>query len=433
MIKRSLLFFFAVLLYSTAVYAQQWSYVGGMPPDPDSLNNNTGVQYLTVDANDRIWICPYSTVGDSLFVPDSNKYKTVRSVFVYNANGTLWKQIKGITVGGVLYPFYSTGYGMDKDHNGNILVSKGGNLYRINYETGEGMNAPISPYNSSICSPAVDAAGNIYMSAVLPGYPLVKYDADFNFVANVADTILDYGRYTEVSADGFTVYAPRFSAFKTLRFRTPSEFDPYSPDTILQGAMIEAGTWDNVDPTKIWFSVGSYFAKPTGDFIGREGTYLMFDTATWAFTDSIKWQFTTPESPDERNRGFEFSLNGTKAYLAVFGTSLRHPVQVWQNPGHVVGVQKEEGMVVENYALDQNYPNPFNPSTEIRFSVVNPGMVTLTVYDLLGKEVATLVNEELTNGQYTVSFDASKLASGTYVYRLTAGATQISKKMMLLK
>lgn len=425
MIKRSLLLLAAVLLYSSAVLAQQWSYLGTIPPAPDTMNNNTGVQYVTVDANDRIWVNPYAVVGDSLFVPDSNKYKTVRSVYVYNADGTLWKKIQGITVNNVLYPFYGTGYGLERDHEGNILVVKASLLYRVNYQTGEGMNAPISPFGSSVCSPAVDAAGNIYVSAVLPGYPLKKYDKDFLFVSNVADTILDYGRYAEVSGDGYTVYAPRFSAFKVTRFRTTSEFDPYSPDTILQGAMVEAGTWDPVDPTKVWFSVGSYFAPPTGAFAGREGTYLMFDTASWAFTDSMKWQFNTPASPDERNRGMAFSKNGTKAYMVVFGSSLPHPLQVHTNPQHVVGVVKEPG-IVESYSLDQNYPNPFNPSTDIRFSVVNPGMVTLKVYDILGNEVATIVNEELSNGTYTINFNASNLASGTYVYRMTANGDRKS-------
>ncbi|MBI5471282.1 MAG: T9SS type A sorting domain-containing protein, partial [Ignavibacteriae bacterium] len=81
----------------------------------------------------------------------------------------------------------------------------------------------------------------------------------------------------------------------------------------------------------------------------------------------------------------------------------------------------------------QNYPNPFNPATEIKFTLTKSGFVTLKVYSTLGQEVATLVNEELGVGGYTSHFDASKLSSGTYIYRLTANGQSISKKMMVVK
>ncbi len=87
----------------------------------------------------------------------------------------------------------------------------------------------------------------------------------------------------------------------------------------------------------------------------------------------------------------------------------------------------------DNYSLSQNYPNPFNPVTTIQYSIPQRGIVTLTVYDILGKQVATLVNEEKDRGVYTVNFDASQLASGLYIYRLSAGSFVKSKKMLLLK
>ena len=85
------------------------------------------------------------------------------------------------------------------------------------------------------------------------------------------------------------------------------------------------------------------------------------------------------------------------------------------------------------FTLNQNYPNPFNPSTTISFSVPQSGQVSLTIYDLLGRRVATLVNEELNAGNYNVKFDASQLSSGVYVYRLTAKNFVSSKKMILMK
>jgi hypothetical protein len=83
--------------------------------------------------------------------------------------------------------------------------------------------------------------------------------------------------------------------------------------------------------------------------------------------------------------------------------------------------------------LYDNYPNPFNPSTRIKYQVSSISYVSLVVYDVLGNEVATLVNEEKPAGSYEVNFNASTLASGIYYYRLTAGTFTEIKKMVLLK
>jgi hypothetical protein len=89
------------------------------------------------------------------------------------------------------------------------------------------------------------------------------------------------------------------------------------------------------------------------------------------------------------------------------------------------------------YSLSQNYPNPFNPSTTIKYSVPNAGNVQLKVYDIIGNEVATLVNETKTPGSYEVQFNAAHLASGVYIYSLRAtGSGQVfvqTRKMILMK
>lgn len=85
------------------------------------------------------------------------------------------------------------------------------------------------------------------------------------------------------------------------------------------------------------------------------------------------------------------------------------------------------------FSLEQNYPNPFNPLTTIRFAVQSASFISLKVYDLLGREVATLVNEPLKPGAYRVEFHAGNLASGVYFYRLTAGALNATRKLMLLR
>lgn len=81
----------------------------------------------------------------------------------------------------------------------------------------------------------------------------------------------------------------------------------------------------------------------------------------------------------------------------------------------------------------QNYPNPFNPVTHLQFGISKLGFVSLKVYDLLGKEVKTLVNENMSAGRFVVEFDGSNLPSGVYFYKLDAGGFDITKKMVLLK
>lgn len=87
----------------------------------------------------------------------------------------------------------------------------------------------------------------------------------------------------------------------------------------------------------------------------------------------------------------------------------------------------------EQIRLLQNYPNPFNPSTNIEYQVANSGLVTLRVYDLVGREVASLVNEYQASGLYTVTFNAGNLSSGIYVYRLSTNDYSLTQKMSLIK
>lgn len=87
----------------------------------------------------------------------------------------------------------------------------------------------------------------------------------------------------------------------------------------------------------------------------------------------------------------------------------------------------------KTYKLSQNYPNPFNPTTTIEYQLPLGGRVTLKVYDLLGREVATLVNEEQTADYYRVEFHAANIASGAYFYVLQAGEFTEMRRLVLLR
>ena len=116
------------------------------------------------------------------------------------------------------------------------------------------------------------------------------------------------------------------------------------------------------------------------------------------------------------------SLNGFEAVIYFFGTE-----------PEIVDVNMEENFVISEYQLSQNYPNPFNPTTKITYQIPDAGFVTIKIYDILGREVATIVNSEKLTGKYDVSFNATNLTSGIYFYKLQAGNFTAIKKLMLLK
>ena len=101
-------------------------------------------------------------------------------------------------------------------------------------------------------------------------------------------------------------------------------------------------------------------------------------------------------------------------------------------PSAVTGIHQVKS-VPRSFALFQNYPNPFNPTTVISYQLSAVSHVTLKIYDVLGREVGTLVNEVQKVGIYEVTFDGSRLASGVYFYRLVAGGFVSVRKLVLVK
>jgi hypothetical protein len=117
------------------------------------------------------------------------------------------------------------------------------------------------------------------------------------------------------------------------------------------------------------------------------------------------------------------------------GETLRDAYAPYYNLGGIVTDVEEEkpAALPLKFELGQNYPNPFNPNTTIEYSIPKQSRVTIKVYSLLGKEVASLVNENKPAGNYSVEFNASGLSSGIYFYRLQMNDQILVKKLTLLK
>jgi len=174
---------------------------------------------------------------------------------------------------------------------------------------------------------------------------------------------------------------------------------------------------------------------------GWKDTFIMYPgevttvIARWAPTDE-------PANAAASSLWFDFDPNGGHGYvwhchiIDHEDNEMMRPYNVTPNPG---ATRLAKGAVLASndkpgeFSLDQNYPNPFNPTTEIRFTLPEDNHVQLKVFNSLGQEVQTLIDQMAPAGNHTVKLDAKNLATGMYFYRIQAGGFVAMKKMLLLK
>jgi len=169
---------------------------------------------------------------------------------------------------------------------------------------------------------------------------------------------------------------------------------------------------------------------------GREAITAYYDATTSLRLRRIDTQgeYTTQYYIDGANvfapyHAFQILLNSERnIYFCHNRTTGNYLLKIYDESTGV-----EEQTQVQNFSIAQNYPNPFNPSTLISYNTASETFVTIKVFDVLGREVNTLVNEVKNAGRHEIKFDASGLASGTYFYTINAGKNTQSKKMMVLK
>ena len=133
--------------------------------------------------------------------------------------------------------------------------------------------------------------------------------------------------------------------------------------------------------------------------------------------------------------GYGFTAGSNIWDWVLYSKDSANVSQIWGRKKIILlgNLSKISNIVPDKYSLSQNYPNPFNPSTTIRFQIKDLNMTTLKVFDILGKEIATLVNEKLKPGEYEVIFNGSTIPSGVYFYKLQSGNFTDTKKLVLLK
>jgi len=160
---------------------------------------------------------------------------------------------------------------------------------------------------------------------------------------------------------------------------------------------------------------------------------------TWSFTVesskngtiTLSWdksQLTRKVILVDNGSGKSIDMSSVDTYAFTYSSP-----NVFTINGTTTNVLNDNGLLPTVYALLQNYPNPFNPATKIGYQLPKNSLVTLKVYDIIGREVSTLVNEQEIAGHYEATFDGSKLASGVYFYRIQAGSFTATKIFVLMK
>jgi hypothetical protein len=418
-----------VLAFSSTQVLAQWESVGQFPT---SDTFTVAMHGVAVDPDGKVWLTPYFP-SEELEVSEDSVVST-RAIYAFNADGTPadFSPIQILMIDGEPDTLLSPSTGLVADADGNIIhVTGDGWLYRIDYQTGEGLDRMEVQEAASQAKPAVDDSGNIFTANVFgDAGPLRIFDSELNFIENAVDTTRGFSRGFEVTADGNTIYWGGFTNEAIWKYTRPDEFSPFNatPDTTELVGMVAESFARHPVTGNIWISAGTGAVSP---FV--IGTWYEIDPATDEVLDSLVWDRSAGFAT-EKPRGIAFSPDGMTAYAVMFDATSGAPsVQEFELVSVPPSIEKEPGDLPKSFALEQNYPNPFNPSTEIGFDLNEAGHVSLKVFDVLGREVAVLVDEHLTNGAYRFTFDAANLTSGTYVYVLSANGERQSASMVLAK
>jgi hypothetical protein len=285
-------------------------------------------------------------------------------------------------------------------------------------------------------SVAVDGSGNVYVtgyggitSAYYGDYITIRY-SDFgsqlwvkthNGPGNENDialsSVLDNSGNVYVTGRSY-VSSANYTDFCTIKY------DPYGNEVWKK--YFDNGAWDEAEVINIDGAGNLYVTGTSWDYYD--------DIAVVKYNPAGEQQWMTlyhgygdsyPDAAVVDQSGKVYVTGHTDCY-----SDCDYVTFMWFN---TIGIKKISGEIPREYMLSQNYPNPFNPSTNISFAIPKAGNVILKVYDIMGRETKTIINEYLKAGTYTVDFDASELPSGIYLYAISTGDFTETRKMMLIK
>jgi hypothetical protein len=424
----------ALVIMTASIIEAQWVNQGAWPVNPpEGALYKTGQNHSTaVDPDGKVWVGRYANVAKYVVAPGDTLPKSVYLLYVFNPDGTQasFSPIFHV-MGDTMYS--TTQRGMRTNIDGNIILATGfPSMYIIDYKTGKGLKRVTLPSTNGPNGPCVAADGTIFIGTVFSGQrPVEMYDQNLTLIGSAITVAPGFSRSFEVSKDGNTIYWAGYTTGKVYVYKRADEFSAFEiKDSIMNGARVESFAW-RPNTNQLWMSGGSQNDLPSPPY--TKGTWYAYDVVQNKVVDSLKWKWkdeTSEATKAERPRALAFTPDGNTAYIGCFGVGAADLLQKVVLGGSSVKALDE---LPTGYELSQNYPNPFNPTTNIKFSIPEQGFISLKVYNTIGEEVATLLDTFKGVGTYEVSFDASQLASGIYMYKLTTGTVTLSKKMLLVK
>ncbi len=424
----------AIANHSTIGGTQSTIFVDS-PEGTGAFSEITSPPMIETGADDPIWPYVAGTADGSVVMSASRSVAaTVHHTRTTDFSAwSPWTQVVGPTQSGGRYPAQANGtgrVGIVANNNNPLSVTTGGNWWTESTNNGQTWSTPTNLYGFRVSGPDTFLA-YVHTDFVYDGNnPL--------FVFSETHNTLDIDQISFWSqATGFKVavvsdttkykFDPVNQRFHALRLGWPSI--GMSGSTIV--VAFQAFQADR-DSRAYHYSELWYVASSNGG-------------ATWGGPQRI----TNTPNVDERypsvskwNAAGQFNMvwaQKSKSGLYAFpgGADTVRSSQVFLRVSPIVftttGVGEGEEGVANSFKLSQNYPNPFNPATKIDYTVAQGGPVSLKVFNTLGQEVATVVNEHLNAGEYQATFDGTQLSSGVYIYKMTAGSYSESKKMVLMK
>ncbi len=371
---------------------------------------------IAVDPDGKIWYASYSDrVG----------------IKVLNADLTVpdFAPIINVSCGDVSDTVYAKCRGMNVDQDGNIIAVMNNNkLYRFNYKDGSCTGivevSTATGNAGSLTKPAVDGNGNIYLGLVAAGdatnpNPIWQFDKDLKYVDAIIDSQLAWGRALQITPDAKSLFLGTiWEGNRLKRWDTEDGYEYGAGEIFLPADEPFAGDFCGLD----WAPDGKLVISDCA----AAGSKLWFvnisDYSYEVFNDN-----DNEEATIQGPRGVAFSPDGKKMYVVD-----RTAEKIKMYTTEPSAVDNNEA-VVTGYSLKQNYPNPFNPTTNICFNLAESGKVSIKIFNVIGQEVAELVNKTLEVGSHEITFNASNLPSGTYFCRMKSGNFNQTTKMLLLK
>ena len=380
-----LLFVTIIILSVSNTFAQGWTYQGNFPND--NFKGGTGLQGLAVDPDGKVWVTKY---GSEYYTPPGfTDSISVRLIYAFNPDGTpapfspIWK-IDGPGFADTLIG--SNSRGLRADQNGNILYVTGNQLmYRINYQTGFGMNKIDLGLGTSPTAPAVSEDGKIFVGPVTNQLNSIKeFDSDFNFIGNAITFLLgDFTRSIELDLDWGSnkIYFPAaFIRKLIIVYQRPDEFSPFdSVGTIMEGISCESITFNKFS-RRLWASGGSYLSLPDPNSPYSPNVWYEYDVLNGSITDSIVWQMNFPNNENERPRAIDFSPDGRTAYVGCFGDNNYPMVQKFEAPILPVELTSFKITLIEKNKINLDWSTATevnNLGFEIQRKIKNSGWIPI--------------------------------------------------------